>query len=131
MQPTVRRARRTADTRGYAHRERAARWGRPRPEHPPGFVEIAGCGLEERGPDQLPSLTRTQLGPNHAFLSVLIREHRLGRRVESHGSQRIRTDHSPEPGDGGRSENPGVGGSIPSQPTIHFKQLPVTEFSLR
>jgi hypothetical protein len=30
MQPTVRRARRTADTRGYAHRERAARWGRPR-----------------------------------------------------------------------------------------------------
>jgi hypothetical protein len=54
MQPTVRRARRTADTRGYAHRERAARWGRPRPEHPPGFVEIAGFGLEERGPDQLP-----------------------------------------------------------------------------
>ena len=50
MQPTVRRARRTADTRGYAHRERAARWGRPRPEHPPGFieiaVEIAGCGLK-------------------------------------------------------------------------------------
>jgi len=45
MQPTVRRARRTADTRGYAHRERAARWGRPRPEHPPGVVEIAGCGL--------------------------------------------------------------------------------------
>jgi len=27
-----------------------------------------------------------------------------------------------EPGDGGRSENPGVGGSIPSQPTI----LPAT-----
>ena len=54
MQPTVRRARRTADPRGYAHRERAARWGRPRPEHPPGFVEIAGFGLEERGPDQLP-----------------------------------------------------------------------------
>src|SRR4029077_7640903 len=52
MQPTVRRARRTADTRGYADRERAARWGRPRPEHPPGFVEIAGCGSEERGPDQ-------------------------------------------------------------------------------
>ena len=28
----------------------------------------------------------------------------------------------------GRSENPGVGGSIPSQPTIHFNQLPVREF---
>jgi hypothetical protein len=27
-----------------------------------------------------------------------------------------------------RSENPGVGGSIPSQPTIHFKQLPTREF---
>ncbi len=50
MQPTVRRARRTADTRGYAHRERAARWGRPRPEHPPGFVEIAGCGKRSAAP---------------------------------------------------------------------------------
>ena len=30
MQPTVRRARRTADTQRCAHRERAARWGRPR-----------------------------------------------------------------------------------------------------
>jgi len=28
-----------------------------------------------------------------------------------------------------RSENPGVGGSIPSQPTIHFKQLPPENFS--
>lgn len=46
MQPTVRRARRTADTRGYAHRERAARWGRPRPEHPPGFVD---CRMWLRG----------------------------------------------------------------------------------
>jgi len=27
----------------------------------------------------------------------------------------------------GRTENPGVGGSISSQPTIHFKQLPVRE----
>jgi hypothetical protein len=32
------------------------------------------------------SLTRTQLGPNHAFLSVLIRKLRLGRRAEIHGS---------------------------------------------
>ena len=28
---------------------------------------------------------------------------------------------SSEPGDGGGTENPGVGGSIPSQPTIHFR----------
>ena len=33
-----------------------------------------------------PSLTRTQLGPNHASLSGLIRKRRLGRRAESHGS---------------------------------------------
>jgi hypothetical protein len=26
------------------------------------------------------------------------------------------------------AENPGVGGSIPSLPTIHFKQLPTREF---
>ncbi len=29
-----------------------------------------------------------------------------------------------------RTENPGVGGSIPSQPTIQFKQLPIREFPL-
>jgi hypothetical protein len=27
-----------------------------------------------------------------------------------------------------KSSEPGVGGSIPSQPTIHFKQLPTREF---
>ena len=40
----------------------------------------------ESEPHAPPSLTRTQLGPNHAFLFVLIRKHRLGRRAESHGS---------------------------------------------
>ena len=33
------------------------------------------------------------------------------------------TDHSSESGDAGGSENPGVGGSIPSQPTISFSIL--------
>jgi hypothetical protein len=43
------------------------------------------------------------------------------------GSQYIATDHVPEEGGAGGSENPGVGGSIPSQPTIHFKQLSIRE----
>jgi len=30
-----------------------------------------------------------------------------------------------------RAENPGVGGSIPSQPTIHFTRLPIMELSLQ
>jgi len=40
----------------------------------------------ESEPYAPPSLTRTQLGPNHAFLSVLIRKLRLSRRTEIHGS---------------------------------------------
>lgn len=40
----------------------------------------------ESEPYAPPWLTRTQLGPNHVVLSVLIRKHRLDRRAESHGS---------------------------------------------
>jgi len=40
----------------------------------------------ESEPYAPPSLTRTQLGPNHAVLSVLIRKHRPGCRAEIHGS---------------------------------------------
>ena len=39
-------------------------------------------------------------------------------------SKRIQTDHPSELGDGGGSENPGFGGSIPSQPTIFLLYLP-------
>jgi len=38
------------------------------------------------------------------------------------------TDHPSEAGDGGGSENPGVGGSIPSQPTILLSYLPIWGF---
>ena len=48
--------------------------------------------------------------------------------MEGHGLQRESTGHPSEPGDGGGSENPGIGGSIPSQPTIFFKELPTVEF---
>jgi len=37
-------------------------------------------------------------------------------------------DHVSEEGPVGRLENPGVGGSIPSQPTILLSYLPVSEF---
>ncbi len=43
-----------------------------------------------------------------------------GRCLEAPESQRIATDHVSEEGPVRRSENPGVGGSIPSQPTIRF-----------
>jgi hypothetical protein len=40
----------------------------------------------ESEPYAPPWLTRTQLGPNHAFLAALIRKDRRDRRAESHGS---------------------------------------------
>jgi hypothetical protein len=82
----------------------------------------------ESEPYAAPWLTRTQLGPNHAFLSVLIRKHRLDRRGRKPWIIRIQSDHPSAPGDGGGSENPGVGGSIPSQPTILLNYLPIREF---
>ena len=70
-------------------------------------------------------LTRTLLGPNHAPPSVLIRGTNAGRWSEGCGSQRIPADYSSEPGGAGGSENPGVGGSIPSPPRIpsHYGPL--------
>ena len=37
-------------------------------------------------------------------------------------------NHRSESGDAGGSENPGVGGSIPSQPTISLSYLPISKF---
>lgn len=47
---------------------------------PAAFIDAA------LGRRRIPLFTRTQLGPNHTFLSVLIRKHKLGRRAENHGS---------------------------------------------
>ena len=50
--------------------------------------------------------TRTQLGPNRASLSVLMRKYGQRQRLERHGSKRIRIDPPSEQGDEGGSENP-------------------------